>query len=98
MICNSCGATIADKAIVCYRCGAPTAAPKPSEAARKAAGAAARRPWVALLLVLAGLAFGAWTLLAAAPAAWPASERFAAAAVALLVVVVGIVRLFRRTG
>jgi hypothetical protein len=27
MICPSCGATIADKAIVCYRCGAPTAPP-----------------------------------------------------------------------
>lgn len=27
MTCGSCGATIADKAIVCYRCGAPTAIP-----------------------------------------------------------------------
>jgi hypothetical protein len=27
MVCNACGATIAEKAIVCYRCGAPTAAP-----------------------------------------------------------------------
>ena len=27
MVCNSCGATIAEKAIVCYRCGAPTALP-----------------------------------------------------------------------
>jgi hypothetical protein len=29
MTCVSCGATIADKAIVCYRCGAPTATPAP---------------------------------------------------------------------
>jgi len=27
MTCRSCGATIADKAIVCYRCGTPTADP-----------------------------------------------------------------------
>lgn len=27
MICAECKATIADKAIVCYRCGAPTAVP-----------------------------------------------------------------------
>ena len=27
MICASCGARIAEKAIICYRCGAPTAAP-----------------------------------------------------------------------
>jgi hypothetical protein len=38
MTCTSCGATIADKAIVCYRCGAPTAAP-----ARRPAPAAGRR-------------------------------------------------------
>ena len=27
MTCRSCGATIADKAIVCYRCGTPTDVP-----------------------------------------------------------------------
>ena len=27
MTCSNCQATIADKAIVCYRCGAPTAVP-----------------------------------------------------------------------
>lgn len=36
MTCRSCGTEIADKAIVCYRCGTPTAvtAPSPSRAAR----------------------------------------------------------------
>jgi PAS domain S-box-containing protein len=29
MVCSHCGTTIADKALVCYRCGAPTAAPAP---------------------------------------------------------------------
>ena len=27
MVCSNCNATIAEKAIVCYRCGAPTALP-----------------------------------------------------------------------
>ena|SRR5688572_5076972 len=37
MICAECKATIADKAIVCYRCGAPTAVPvatRPAAAGR----------------------------------------------------------------
>ena len=29
MKCRSCGLEIADKAIVCYRCGTPTADPRP---------------------------------------------------------------------
>ena len=28
MICANCGATIADRAIVCYKCGTPTAIPE----------------------------------------------------------------------
>jgi hypothetical protein len=34
MICRSCGTEIADKAIVCYRCGAPTSAPAPRPTSR----------------------------------------------------------------
>lgn len=48
MTCGSCGATIADKAIVCYRCGAPTAAP-----AARTVKAPARRPAGAGLVLLA---------------------------------------------
>lgn len=68
MICRSCGAEIADKAIICYRCGAATtdpvrqAAPAPSK--WEAEPARRRRPilpWIiVLLLVLLALlaAFG----------------------------------------
>jgi hypothetical protein len=48
MTCGSCGATIADKAIVCYRCGAPTASP-----AMPAGGVPARRSRTASVVLLA---------------------------------------------
>ncbi len=50
MICRSCGTEIADKAIVCYRCGTGTTEPlrKPAEIRRR------RTPvWVWLVVVLA---------------------------------------------
>lgn len=53
MTCTTCGATIADKAIVCYRCGAATAAPPAPQRP-----ATPRRAWRALAmgLVLAAAA------------------------------------------
>jgi len=58
MTCSSCGATIAEKAIVCYRCGAPTAAPT----ARPVSAAGRRvRPGTIVSGVLA-IALGAMTL------------------------------------
>ena len=54
MICTECKATIADKAIVCYRCGAPTAVPMVTRPARP--GAAARPAWARLVLALELLA------------------------------------------
>ena len=49
MTCSNCGATIADRAIVCYKCGMPTAIPaapeRPAEASRGA-------PWWLRALVL----------------------------------------------
>jgi hypothetical protein len=62
MTCHSCGATIADKAIVCYRCGAPTETP-----AGRSAPAARRgiRPLVVLAVVVAVvLAVILWVLIA----------------------------------
>ena len=58
MTCRSCGTTIADKAIVCYRCGTATADPvrKPVEIRRRRGGVV---PIVILvLLALAGLILG----------------------------------------
>ncbi|MCC7009163.1 MAG: hypothetical protein IT184_10125 [Acidobacteria bacterium] len=59
MTCGTCGATIADKAIICYRCGAPTSTPvaKHPQAARR------RTSWAGIAaagVAAAGLAaFGA---------------------------------------
>ena len=85
MTCNSCGATIADKAIVCYRCGAPTAVPgarasglfsRPSRVNPATVGSAVAA------IALAGLAFvvpdnstsqlaaGSGAVLAALATAW----------------------------
>ena len=58
MICRQCGTEIADKALICYRCGTATAEPrvKPPASRRR------RSPLPALLallaLVLAGLFMG----------------------------------------
>jgi hypothetical protein len=58
MTCRSCGATIADKAIVCYRCGTPTAVPP----APARSAARAQPPWaivgaaMAVVLVTIALA------------------------------------------
>ena len=46
MKCRQCGTDIAEKAIVCYRCGTPTAAP----AARPARGRRRLPPWLTWLL------------------------------------------------
>jgi hypothetical protein len=57
MTCRNCGTEIADKAIVCYRCGTGTAEP-----VRKAVEIRRRRPLVAPVLVLLVLALLAWFL------------------------------------
>ena len=48
MICRNCGTEIADKAIVCYRCGTGTTEPvrKPAEIRRR------RSPLLAVVIVL----------------------------------------------
>jgi hypothetical protein len=54
MICGSCGTEIADKALICYRCGAPTAAPRitlPKSRARRPG-----LPILVALLLLLGMA------------------------------------------
>ena len=57
MICRNCGTEIADKAIVCYRCGTGTKEPlrKPAEIRRR------RSPvWVVIILIV--LMLVAWFL------------------------------------
>jgi hypothetical protein len=56
--CSQCGATIADKAILCYKCGAQTVAPRHQAAVVRPA-----RPWVrpVMLAVVVAVVFSlAW--------------------------------------
>ena len=62
MTCRSCGATIADKAIVCYRCGTPTALPAELSARAKAGRPPAGRPprglaWIVVAVAIVAAAF-----------------------------------------
>jgi hypothetical protein len=88
MLCRQCGTEIADKAIVCYRCGTATAEPRLTPAARRR-----RRPPLPvtvafiLILILAALAIGPAT-----PEGAPRMLFYALAAVATFVVV----RMLRR--
>jgi hypothetical protein len=61
MHCRHCGTEIADKALICYRCGAATADPqfRPPEPVR-------RVPWALVLgvvLLIVAVAVGVWLLL-----------------------------------
>jgi hypothetical protein len=55
--CSTCSAEIADKAIVCYRCGTPTAIPEPIRRAAPPPSPSRARLYVLLgiLLVLAAI-------------------------------------------
>jgi len=75
MICAHCGATIAEKALICYRCGNATTEPRVKP---PAAGSLFERPRrsrmplvVAVLLVILAL-IAAWALGVFEPAATPA--------------------------
>jgi hypothetical protein len=52
MKCRACGAEIADKALICYRCGASTFEPPPREASERRRRRAGLLPSVAALVVL----------------------------------------------
>jgi hypothetical protein len=49
MVCGNCGATIAEKAIVCYRCGTATAIPTPPPRPLPPV----TRPWLMVFVLLA---------------------------------------------
>ena len=89
MTCGSCGATIADKAIVCYRCGAPTMAP----ATRSAAPPTRRSPAGRLVLLVLGFVLLAVSMILPSET-WIASQVTRLSGAAL--VVIAIVRLVAR--
>ena len=66
MTCTHCGTEIADKALICYRCGHPTTEPRvkpPSEGSLFARPRRSRMPLVALVLILVVLVLlGVWML------------------------------------
>jgi hypothetical protein len=85
MICRSCGASIAEKAIVCYRCGTPTEAP-----AVKRPPPPPRRPSWAVLLVLLGLVVGLAIWSVVLPEGDPVELPAAVGAALLAAVAVGV--------
>jgi hypothetical protein len=56
MVCGTCGATIAAKAIVCYRCGTATAIPVPAQKPVPAV----TRPWLWIAVLVAIAAVLGW--------------------------------------
>lgn len=66
MICKHCGATIADKALICYRCGNATTEPRvkpPEEGSLFERPRRSRVPIVVIvILVVLALLFAAWEL------------------------------------
>jgi hypothetical protein len=89
MVCGGCGATIADKAIVCYRCGTPTAGPA---VRNRASGAPTRRsPALSIVLALIALAL-VW---GAATAPHGAPVHYALAGAGLVALVLAVVTFFR---
>ena len=89
MTCRSCGVEIADKAIVCYRCGTPTEVATPTSAVRRARG------WRGPALGAIALAVAAWF---GAPGPAMPWVRVAAALSAGALLVLAIVRAFRPRG
>jgi len=89
MTCGSCGATIADKAIVCYRCGAPTTAPAPATIKSPVR----RSPAGQLVLLAIGVVLIAMSMMLP-DAQWIAREATRLSGVAL--VVLALVRLIAR--
>jgi uncharacterized membrane protein len=90
VICEQCGTEIADKAIVCFRCGHSTSAPagaRPS--ADRRAGAQPR--WLALTALLV-LAAGGLFMARAASGQLPPSVSYTIAALAAVVLLWRILR------
>jgi hypothetical protein len=93
MICRNCGTEIADKALICYRCGAPTSSPEPRVKPRPRRSALQHVVVLValLLLVAAGLFLGQ-----AGQVRLPPLVSYAVAALAALVLFVRIWRRRRR--
>jgi hypothetical protein len=83
MICRTCGTEIADKAIVCFRCGTPTAEPQP----RTPPPRRSQSGLVASLLALVGLTVAALFMSRAAVGGVPQAVTWILVGIALVAVV-----------
>lgn len=66
MTCRQCGTEIADKALICYRCGTPTAPPRD-----RTVPPPRRRPLVATVAAVVGLVTAGLLLIPRVPAGSP---------------------------
>ena len=82
MICKSCGTEIADKAIVCFRCGASTSEPKVAPPTGPA-----RRSRIPVVLALLVVAIAALFMSQAAAGETPRLVSWTVAGLALIVLV-----------
>jgi hypothetical protein len=82
MQCRTCGTEIADKALVCYRCGTATAGPAPSPRA-----ASPRRLIVPIIAAFAIVVIGALYMAMAARGNTPSLVNWAMLGLAAVVVV-----------
>jgi hypothetical protein len=92
MQCRSCGTEIADKAIVCYRCGAGTTDPVRKPVPLQPSG----RGWPSSLTVIVPFVLALTLLLLSESSSYPGAMTTAAAALAGLGAVLLITRLTRR--
>ena len=92
MQCRNCGTEIADKAIVCYRCGTPTTDPVRRPVSLKPK----RSPLVAYISAAMLLLLALYLGQASRTAAEPDPLRLAAAALAVAAIIVLLVRVVRR--
>lgn len=58
MTCPNCGTEIADKALICYRCGEPSAAPRQRPPAREARRSSVPAALALVVLLIAALFMG----------------------------------------
>jgi hypothetical protein len=92
MQCRNCGTEIADKAIVCYRCGHPTTDP-----VRKAAAVRPKRgPLVSLLVAAVFALLAVWFAYATPEGADPSQWRTLAGVLAGAAAIVAVLGLLRR--
>lgn len=92
MQCKQCGTEIAEKAIVCYRCGAATTDPVRRPAAIRPRRGRLPSTLAAVFLLIAALYMGQASRTAANPDEW----RMLAAALAAAAVILLIFRIIRR--